>query len=306
MQAIKADYLNQVKLVIEFARLCSSNESTEWLSTTKVDVGCLLEFLASQKLLPQIVFPENHIDATVYSDYVMLQIRASLQRIAQVAAPTIVAWNKEQSNWRERRQRLGMIGIENTISDFLQMRRSVQYWLKRFKREFYFLPRCRPELGYNAANDLIWECFGKWYHSDQSPERRTELFNAELDLMELSIPSSEFNERWPILFSPAFIDRFSLSPIASEGECDLCSQECSVQVKCVTCIDKIICYNCFRKTAWGYQHDDHVVFSHARKIWCPFCKTQMDDASQVTLVGGESSSPKRQKLFVSGEFEDSQ
>lgn len=236
------------------------------------------------------------MDKFIHTNFVRLQLEESFALLAQLCQPAVNQWLRQEGLWCETLSFIGKIGIENSLSSFLDLQRSVAEWTKRFRKEFYFLPRASPAEDSELPSDiLLLKYFSAFFRDGLSFSYLTGRIAEQVRQVELSIPSSKFNERWPTLMSLHFIELFGIPQQLCFDECNLCNQQTSWQVKCLTCTTQILCYNCFRKTAWMYQHDEERVFPSLHSVWCPFCRSSMDESQVVALVSPTNPTPKRQR-----------
>lgn len=253
-------------------------------------------------ILPHAIYKKDRdaMQKFVYTKFVVLQLEDSFAQLAVASRPALDRWTTAERDWRSTMLVIARIGLENGIGTFLELQRSVNLWLRRFSKEFYFLPKLLPDADLDSpAEQMIRTHFHSWYRGGLSFGFITQTLANELTQLELSLPSAAFNSRWPMLMSAHFIELFGIPTDGAVDDCDLCQQKINVQVKCPTCCDKVLCYNCFRKSAWFFQHDEERIFSELRSVWCPFCRSNLDSAVPSPIV--QQSAPKRQRRVENDE-----
>lgn len=299
------EYVRGIRLILDLERHFPEHQCLEWLSTSHIDMRALLRFIDSfEAMVPEVRF--NELDRMIHVKCVGLALEKSFQAIADAADNLLCDWEFSSKNWQCQMEALRSRGAENSTANLMTMKSQTRVWIDRFKVQLSFLPdriyHCSstpPPLDDCPSNSekLILTYLPNCYREGKHIRLITRQFVRQLEEIELSIPTGEFNDRFPILMSPAFLDRFELEPSTSVAKCDLCAEKTAVCVECPQCIDKVLCYNCYRQTAWSYQHDQYRAFSTWHSVFCPLCRFLLNEPHVTSIQPSKpQSNPKRRKV----------
>jgi len=298
---MQVGYFDGIQQVIAFATQCQAANGIGWLAGSPINPKFLLQFLDRIDELVERVYPAaGSLDRVVYENFVKLSLRASFKLFASAAQDSLCEWHQAETKWQAALTAMQRRGVENSVPNFLELGAAVKRWLKIFDNCLFFLPDRQPEPPLSPSEGIVVEYFAGWYRKGRHLRFAALDYQAKLKVFELSIPTGEFNDRWPVLMSDSFLSKFQLVPSSASDVCDLCYQPTVVQVHCAQCKNKVLCYECYRRTAWGYQHNEYNRFSDWHNVFCPFCRFLLNEPSvQLAKPRLEpEQSAKRQRLDV--------
>jgi len=294
---MEVEYIRGISLVLGLERHFPEHQCLKWLATSHIDMQALFRFIDSFENIVLEV-RANTLDQLMHIKCVSLSLEKSFYAIALAADNLLCDWALSRSRWNRQIEALRVRGAENSIVNLMTMKSETGVWIDRLEEQLSFLPDylIHSDCPSNSEK-LILAYLSNCYREGKHIRLITQQFARQLEEIELSIPTGEFNDRFPILMSPAFLDRFELEPSTAVAECDLCHERTAVCVECPQCIDKVICYNCYRQTAWSYQHDEHRAFSTWHSIFCPLCRYLLDEPHVASIQPFKPESiPKRRKI----------
>lgn len=278
---MNSTYRVQIKSVMDLLRACRADTELAAIRKREINVAAILDFYDMSPDVATKNHPDQQ-DQLVHQEFVELAIHFSFNSLKQKTKFALDSLMKTEKRWIDIENNIKLNGVENSCLDIMTFEKTITEFLNWIDRYIPFLPDCLPDDNGSRSGNIICTYFGEWFQCGRSYRLIVIEHSRVLHSIKLSIPSSEFNRRYPV--NPIILQNAETKTLLQVLICDICTEACLCRVVCPTCKNKTLCYPCFRQTAWSQQHNDFQVFSQLRSVYCPFCKSLMDDTIKTADI----------------------
>lgn len=297
MSNMNSTYRMQIKSVMDFLRSCKAETVLKSIRRGEFNVESILTFYDSY---PELVARnhEDQQDKLVHEEFVELALHFSFKTLRDFSKPMLDSIQSLLGEWKQFKINIQTNGVENSCLDIIMYDKTTSEHLNWINWHLPFLPDYYPDDDYpERSGNIIRLYFSEWYCIFRSIRLIVLEEQREVQLIKLSIPTSKFNQRYPV--NPLVLQSGEFGLSVQLLVCDLCLEGCVCRAVCSICKDKTVCYNCWRKIAWGQQHNEYQVFTQLRSVYCPFCKSIMDDTvSPANIQLNHAPAASSQSTFV--------